>query len=158
MSGCVYFEGNAYIDGGTVTGTTINNCSISTSTLDMNSKNITNVKDPIQQQDAATKQYVDDLGIRFVIIELQNTTESLITNDQMGSFVITISNIVIDGPSGIFNVTKNRQNSESHIVRTVACPGYGTPTLLKISWPPNSGILLSKTDNNYNGNYKIKIM
>ena len=158
MSGCVYFEGNAYIDGGTVTGTTIKNCSISTSSLDMNSSNITSVKDPIQQQDAATKQYVDDLGIRFVLKDLSGTTETLVVADQVGSYIITITNIVIDGPSGIFNVTKNRQNSQSHIVRTVAAPGYGTTTTLKLSWPPNSGILLSKTDNNYNGSYKIKII
>lgn len=158
MSGCVYFEGNAYIDGGNITTTTIGNCSISTSSLDMNNQNITSVKDPIQQQDAATKQYVDDLGIRFNNIILTGTTENEIFSYQKGSFIITITNIVIDGPSAIFNLTKNRQNSQSHIVRTVAAPGYGSNTLLQISWPPNSGIILSKTDNNYNGEYRLKIM
>jgi hypothetical protein len=158
MSGCVYFEGNAYIDGGNITTTTIGNCSISTSSLDMNNQNITSVKDPIQQQDAATKQYVDDLGIRFNNALLNGITSTEIFPDQKGSFVITITNIIIDGPSAIFNVTKNRQNSESHIARTVASPGYGTNTLLQLLWPPNSGIMLSKTDNNYNGEYRVKIM
>jgi hypothetical protein len=158
MSGCVYFEGNAYIDGGNITTTTIGNCSISTSSLDMNNENITSVKDPIQSQDAATKQYVDDLGIRFNTVILNGTTENEIFSDQKGSFVITITNIVIDGPSAIFNLTKNRQNSQSHIVRTVAAPGSISNTLLQISWPPNSGIMLSKTDNNCDGEYRVKIM
>lgn len=158
MSGCVYFEGNAYIDGGNITLTTIGNCSISTSSLDMNNQNITSVKDPVQQQDAATKQYVDDLGIRFNETTLNGTTPNVIFDDKTGSFIVTITNIIIDGPSGIFHVTKNRQGSESHIVRTVAAPGWSTNTLLQITWPPNSGILLSKTDNNYNGQYRIKIM
>lgn len=158
MSGCVYFEGNAYIDGGKITNTTISSCSISTSSLDMNNENITSVKDPVQQQDAATKKYVDNLGIRFNNITLNGILPIEIFPDKQGSFVITITNIIIDGPSAIFNLTKNRQSSESHIVRTVAAPGYTSNTLLQMSWPPNSGIILSKTNNDYNGEYRVKIM
>ena len=158
MSGCVYFEGNAYIDGGNISFTTIGNCSISTSSLDMNSQNITSVKDPVQPQDAATKKYVDDLGIVFRNVTLTDSIQSEIIDYKTGSFIISITNLVIDGPSGIFNVTKNRQNSESHIVRTVAAPGYSTSTLLQLHWPPNSGILLSKTNSSYNGIYRVKIM
>jgi hypothetical protein len=154
----VYFEGNAYIDSGTVVNTTISNCSITTSSLDMNLANITSVKDPILQQDAATKQYVDDLGIVIKTISLTSTTTTQIFDYNMGSFVITITNLVNNGPSGVFNVTKNNSTKEAHIVRTVAAVGNGTDTSLKITWPPNSGILLSKTGNDYDGSYKVKLM
>lgn len=156
MSG--YFEGNAYIDTGTVVNTTISSCSITTSSLDMNLQNITSVKDPILAQDAATKQYVDNLGIVINTVTLSNTLTTEIVGYNMGSFVITITNLVNNGPSGIFNVTKNNSTKEAHIIRTVAARGNGSDTSLKITWPPNSGILLSKTGTDYDGSYRVKIM
>ena len=56
----VYFEGNAYIDGGTVTNVDVQNVAITASSINMNYQSITNVKDPFGLQDAATKNYVDN--------------------------------------------------------------------------------------------------
>lgn len=166
MSVCL--EGNVFIDGGqaqniNIISSTIGNCNISKSSLDMlsssgNLQNITNVKDPINTQDAATKKYVDDLGIVITDITLSSTNNTLISNYAKGSYIITISNLILNGPSGIFHITKNETVREAHIVRTVASPGYGTNIFLELSWPPNSGILLKKTGPNYDGTYKIKIM
>jgi hypothetical protein len=166
MSVCL--EGNVFIDGGqgqniTITSSTIGNSNISKSSIDMLSntgvlQNITNVADPIAQQDAATKKYVDDLDITISNVTLTNTNTTTISNYIKGSYVITITNLVLNGPSGIFHVTKSESSQQAHIVRTVASPGYGTNIFLKITWPQNSGILLNKTGSNYNGSYRVKVM
>jgi hypothetical protein len=166
MSVCL--EGNVFIDGGQtqniiVTTSTIGNCNISKSSLDMLSntgalQNITSVKDPIYPQDAATKKYVDDLGIVISEITLTLTNTTTISNNDKGSYIITITNLILNGPSGIFHVTKNEKENHAHIVRTAAAPGNNSNIFLEITWPPNSGILLKKTGNIYDGSYRIKLM
>lgn len=159
----VFFEANAYIDTGQVnnvilTGSSISNCVITTSLLDMNMENITNVKDPINLQDAATKKYVDDLEIILKSVTLSGTNNTLITDNLIGSYIITISNVISNGPSAIFHITKNDPLKTSHIVRTVASPGNNTNVFLELSWPPSSGIYLKKTGLQYDGSYKVKII
>lgn len=166
MSVCL--EGNVFIDGGqgqniNVTTSSIGNCNISKSSIDMLSssgslQNITNVANPINQQDAATKQYVDNLDIVISNITLINTNTQIISNYVKGSYIITISNTVFNGPSGIFHVTKSETTQNAHIVRTVASPGIGTSVFLNVTWPQNSGILLNKTGSNYDGSYRVKVM
>jgi hypothetical protein len=159
----VYFEANAFIDGGQVqnlniTSCTIGNSSINTSSLDMNMANITSVKDPINNQDAATKKYVDNLEIILKSITLTGTSYTEISTNVKGSYIVTISNEILNGPSAIFHVTKSETTRNAHIVRTVASPGYMSNVFLELSWNPNSTILLKKTGNQYDGSYKVKIM
>lgn len=163
MSGSVFFEGNAFIDGGQiqnvlVTSCTIGNCIIGTSTLDMNMKNITSVKDPINPQDAATKKYVDDIASSIQNITLIGTTPSEISSAQKGSFIISIINNISNGPTGIFHVTKNESSNYAHIVRTVATPGQSSKITLMVTWPQNSGIMLNKNGLLYDGSYSVKIL
>jgi hypothetical protein len=163
-----FFEGNGFFDKSQIINSTIGNTliigsNIWSTTIDMsttsgNLQNIINVKDPINPQDAATKKYVDDLGIVIKNIDLSNTDKSLIYEELIGSFVITITNNIIGGPSGIFHVTKNLSTNNAHVVRTVASPGGGSLTFLEVTWLPNEGIYLNKTTNSFNGSYKVKIM
>jgi hypothetical protein len=159
----VFFESNSFIDGGQIQNVNITSCSIgnsaiTTSSLDMNMANITSVKDPINNQDAATKKYVDDLEIRLMSITLSGTSYTQISTNIKGSYIVTISNEILNGPSGIFHITKSETIRSPHIVRTVAAPGYVSNVFLEISWPVNSGILLRKTGSQYDGSYKVKIM
>lgn len=168
MSGSFFGEGNFYMDLSILTNSSISNniittSQISTCTIDMlstsgNYQNITNVKNPILNQDAATKSYVDALGISIQNYTLTNTLGSLISTDLSGSFVITVKNLIFNGPSAIFNITKNEQGICGNVVRTAAAPGTGTSITLDISWPSNSGIILFKNGAQYDGSYKVKIM
>lgn len=163
MSGSVYFEGNAFIDGGqaqniTLTSSSVSSCVITTSSLDMNLANITSVKDPINPQDAATKLYVDNLNIVYTNVSLSGTNSSVISNALKGTFSIFVTNLIINGPSAKFDVTKNEASNNAHIVRTVACPGVNSSTTLIVTWPPNSGILMNKSGTDFDGSYKVKFV
>lgn len=163
MSGSVYFEGNGYFDSSILVNSSIGSSAISgsaitTTSIDMDLQNITSVKDPIQPQDAATKKYVDDLQIVFSTITLTSTAGTIISNNLKGSYIITITNEILNGPSGIFNVTKSESTQNAHIVRTVATPGLSSNITLRLSWPVGSGILLYKTGTLYDGSYRVKIM
>lgn len=168
MSGSFFGEGNFYMDASMLTNSSISNNIITTSqirtcTIDMlstsgNYQNIINVKNPILNQDAATKSYVDALGITIQNYTLSNTLGSLISTDLSGSFVITVKNLVLNGPSAVFNITKNEQNICGQVVRTSAAPGTGTRITLNINWPNNSGIFLFKNGPQFDGSYKVKIM
>lgn len=161
------FDGNGYFYNSYLVNSTISNINIiqsiiKTSTLNMldingNYQNIINVKDPINLQDAATKNYVDTLGISFNI-SLSNTTPSLISSNIKGSYIITITNNVLNGPSAIFNITKNESNRYAGLARIVSSPGLPGNTHLKIYWLPNSGIYLYKTNSLYDGSYSIKMI
>jgi hypothetical protein len=168
MSGSFFGEGNFYMDSSILTNSSTSNTIITTSkilssTIDMlstsgNYQNITNVATPIQSNDVAIKSYVDSLGISIQNYTLSNTLGSLISTNLSGSFIITVKNLVLNGPSAVFIITKNEQDICGQVTRTTAAPGTGTRIALDISWPINSGIFLFKNGAQYDGSYKVKII
>lgn len=161
-AGSIY--GNfSFILNSTISNTIIKTGSISQSSIDMlssngNYQNITNVATPINPHDVVIKEYIDALGISINDIPLISTFGSLISSELTGSFIITISPNVINGPSGIFNITKNNANYHGSVLRPVSMPGISTEITLQMSWPPNSYPVLFKNGINFDGSYKVKIM
>jgi hypothetical protein len=163
----VFFEGNGYFDGSYLVNSSIGNNYIGTSTIkastiDMlstsgNYTNITSVKDPVNPQDAATKNYVDILGIVITQNTLSGTQGTLISNLQTGSFVVTVTNLVMNGPSAVFNITKNIPGNCGQVMRTVAAPGIGN-TVLDMYWLANGGVYLVKSSRFCDGSYQVKLM
>jgi hypothetical protein len=163
-----FIEANAYLDASYIINTSMSNSQITTtsitaSSIDMLSSSgnyqfITNVQHPELDHDASTKYYVDSLGITINNHTLISTQGTLVSSIQSGSCIITVKNKVLNGPSAIFNVTKNEPGNYGHIVRTAAAPGTNSKTLLDLHWPINSGIYLYKTGSTHDGTYQVKIM
>ena len=163
-----FFEGNGYFSGSYLTNSTTTNniitaSAISTSSIDMlntagNRQNITNVAMPINPYDAAIKLYVDNLGIRINEHTLNGTIGTTISSDNSGSFVITVTNLILNGPSATFHVTKNSPSVCGHIIRHTISPGLNSLTTLDITWPQFSGPVLKKSDGSYDGSYRVKMM
>lgn len=162
-----FAEGNFYLDGSVAVNSTIGNTnilhsSIRTSSIDMlsssgNYQNITSVADPNDQYDAANKRYVDFIGVRGSF-DLIGTTPTLISGNIKGSYLIMITNLVLNGASATFVATKNESSNEAQVNRTSLCPGYGSFTTLNIIWPIGGGIYLQKSDSYYDGSYYVKII
>ena len=154
-----FFEGNFYGSGSYLTNSTVINniittSDISASTIDMLSstgvyQNITNAAMPINDHDVVIKLYVDDLGIVINNYTLLNTTGTTLTSDFAGSFIVTVTNLVMDGPSATFHITKNSPGKCGHIARTTLSPGLNTLTSLDIKWPAFSGPILLKSNTIY---------
>lgn len=163
-----FFEGNAYIHEGqfqfgNVTQSTVSNSAIITSSLDMmdsagNLQFITNVKNPVLNQDAATKLYVDNLGISIFDVTLLNTTGTLISSALSGSYIVLVKNLELNGPSAIFNITKNEAINSAQSVRVVSAPGTNTNVALYLQWDPNNPLYLYKNSTQFDGSYRVKMM
>jgi hypothetical protein len=146
-----YFKSNSYID-----GTSVKNVEITNSSLDMNGSLITSVQDPVLQQDAATKNYVDTLT-GYLNVSLYATNYSLVSGKLKGSIQLIIEAIVEDGPCGTFLLSKSKSSKEANIVRQTSSPGDSSnKEQLNVRWSPGLGIELRKTNLGFDGNYKIR--
>jgi hypothetical protein len=164
-------EGNlylqySYLTNSTATNNIITTSQINTSSIDMLSSTgqyqyITNVHDPNLRQDAATKNYVDALGISINQITLTSTTGTVINSNLTGAYMITVNTTLNGGPYGpnaTFNISKSDPSKCGHVVRPSHAPGSDSSCCLDIRWPPNSGPILFKTNVNFDGGYYVKNM
>lgn len=163
------FEGNGYFDesyllnssiGTSIfTGGVIKTSSINMLNIDGNYQTIINTAEPINDHDVAIKLTVSNLGININNITLLGTQGTVVTNS-IGSFVVTVSNQILNGPCATFHVSKNNPTICGQVIRITAVPGISLSKtcLLKMDWPPNSALILYKTDINFDGSYTIKLM
>ena len=167
MPGPFFWKGNGDFSNSLLTNSSANNniitgSIINTSSLDMldstgNYQNITNAAIPIRPNDVVIKQYVDNLGINFITVQLSQTQGSTITSS-IGSFMITVQPQVIGGPCATFHVSKSNYNVCGHVVRLSHSPGVSGLCTIDMVWPDSTDLIIYKTASSYNGGYIIKLI
>ena len=165
-------DGNGYFEDSVFTDATIGNSHITTSTLDMNVKNITNVADPIQELDAVNKRWAlanlissatsGNLGnglMSSYSVTLTGTGQVLVDNSlTSGMYYIKVTSTVQGGPTAGFQIVNpDLTNYNSQITRTTSAPGGGSVTSLMMYWD-NTGLYLNKTGLPYDGEYIVGIL
>ena len=151
---------NSQLNNSTVSSSVISTSSINTSSIDMGGLVITNEGLPVNPSDSANKAYVDSVtgDIIRVSVTLTNTLFTTISTNLSGSYIITIKNIVTNGPSAIFVISKSETSRYPSASRLTSNPGFISNERLKIIWPPNGYLQIQKDGNNYNGLYSVKIL
>lgn len=156
------FTGQGIFDRSKISNTTISNCvltsgSIAGAAIDMGDQVITSLHDPQSTQDAATKNYVDALGITHTLVTLDGTNPATIPI-YTGAFVVVVKPLNTGGPCAIFHVSKSMLNGSACVFRTSLSPGSDSTCTLRIAWPQSSGILIYKTNSMFDGSYVVKCM
>lgn len=128
-------------------------------TVDMGMNRITSLENPIDPYDATPKFYVDAIALNSVPsieVTLTGTSYTMLTMDTRGTFDIIVANIVPDGPTAKFTITKSGSSRNASIQRWGSCAGTNTFERLEMRWLPEMGIELRKNGPNYDGLYKVR--
>lgn len=148
---------------GRVSDSTIDNCgikecAITASSLDMNMKRITNVQDPVADQDAVTRQYLQ-IFTKQDITYLYKSEPVDLKNALVGSYQIKVHAMDHDGPAALICISKATAASLPQVQYINQCPGIIGPfyTSLRVEWGPNDSIKIRKTGHRHDGPYLIQI-
>lgn len=141
----------------------VNNSSITDSSIDMNGGVITSHGAPINATDVVNKEYADSIsggggggGVPITTITLTGTTQYIALAVFKGSVMLLVTNVITDGPSATFLLSKSEQDREASVARMTSCDGLTTAEKLDVNWLPNEEIKIFKTGNGYNGDYQVK--
>lgn len=161
MSGISLMRGNFYLDcNAKISNSNINTSRITSSSIDMNGAIISNTGTPTQPTDSVNKAYVDNaLGITSSAIQivLTGTSYSNIITSTSGSVIIVIKNIIANGPSATFNISKNSSSISANPLRLTSSAGIGTFEKLMVRWNAGGPLQVKKTGVNYDGVYNVVI-
>ncbi|CAK0773759.1 hypothetical protein CCP3SC1AL1_690003 [Gammaproteobacteria bacterium] len=130
---------------------------IHNSSIDMDGGVITNHGTPVDPLDVVNLAYLDTLeaNLPSVIITLTGTAYTTILNVLRGTYTISVTNIIVDGPCATFMISKNQSNRYPSFMRLNSHAGETTLERLELQWNPTSGIQLKKNGPAYDGTYKI---
>lgn len=138
----------------------VTNSSITDSSIDMNGGVITSHGAPVNGTDVVNKDYADSIsgggGVPFSTITLTDQIPYIALAAFKGSVMLLVKNVVTDGPSATFILSKSEPNREASISRMTSCDGLVGGAKLDVIWPPTQPIQIFKTDNGYNGDYQVK--
>jgi hypothetical protein len=160
-----FFFGSMTMVRGRAQNITITASDISNTCIDMNTKRITTVGDPVESQDAVTKWYADTMGKRIardvmdefsgVMIRLVGDCFVPALNLRPGSYIVTVIPIADGGPTATFSVSKSSVYSIGSATRISATPGTSTFEQIEILWNPDEWLSIRKTGLFHDGDYLI---
>jgi hypothetical protein len=138
---------------------------IEDSDINMSGGIIINHEDPINPTDVANKRYVDNMGggsgIGGTVINnvLTGTTwYNIILDTEAPRGIITLHIIYTGGdggPMATFTIIRSKQNIDGTVSYGYRVKGETTGEFLEVRWLNGSGVDIRKTNNGYNGMYKI---
>lgn len=124
---------------------------------------ITNHGTPVNGTDAVNKDYVDNLvstgtGMTEVTITLTGTAYTSAIPETKGVLSISIKNIIPNGPSAAFYISKSESSGLASEMRLLNTPGAGSGELLELKWDPLGNVQIRKTGAAYDGTYKVSYL
>lgn len=129
--------------------------------FDMNLKNFTGAAPSVLSTDIATQNFVHEMIQKRMSTHFSGFEVYLRDNEfvpvtvlQPGSYLITVTAKVRDGPTTTFAVSKSSLDGEASIVKITACPGKQGEQL-ELYWPAGARLQLRKTSNSYDGRYLV---
>ena len=133
--------------------------------VDMNLKNFLGGPAPHSCDDSiATREYVEEQinqrvqahfsGIEVILIGDQFTS---VTALQPGSYIIEVTSIVPNGPTGTFAISKSSRDGDASVQRMTSCSG-AQGEQIEVHWPVGGKLEMRKTGGTeYDGRYVVNM-
>jgi hypothetical protein len=128
--------------------------------VDFNLKNFSNTHPPVIPSDVATLASVEKMVLSHmkeefygILVHLSGEEYAPIGEVQPGSYVITVTSQVPDGPTATFLVSKSGNNATAQITCGTSSAEEGSS--LQLVWPENEKMQLRKTGTLYDGDYLV---
>jgi len=93
----------------------------------------------------------------ITVVTLSGTAYTTILTELEGTYFISVKNVVTNGPSANFSITKSEPTVTPVINTLSQNPGVGSGELLELRRSASSNLELHKTDVNYDGDYTVTI-
>ena len=140
----------------------IQNSSVINTSINMSGGVITNHGTPVNPTDSVNKAYVDSISsggqavIPTTVVTLISTNYAQAITVLSGSLLVLVKNIVTNGPSATFLLSKSEPGHEPSVTRLTSSSNNITGEKLRIKWDPNTYIQLRKTGVSSDGDYLVK--
>ena len=130
--------------------------------VDFNLKNFSNLPPPIFPSDSVDRAYVDraitnkvDVKFGGLVVNLKNSSPSEIAPLRPGSYIVSVTSYVRNGPTATFLISKSADTVAASVMKATMSPGIDTGELLELQWPDNGKLQLRKIGPFYDGDYLV---
>jgi len=129
--------------------------------VDFNLKNFSNAPPPPVPipDDGPGGSNCDDRNLsKGINVTLEGTNTAIVMVLAPGSYLLTISPKIQNGPTATFSVSKSLQGMEPSVFRITGTKGADNNTDINILWPPNEALSVYKTGLNFDGIYTVETL
>lgn len=132
--------------------------------VDFGNKNIRVSTEPIIPSDVATMGYVQNeiemkMNAQFggYDVTLNGIEFSDVASLRLGCYSLTISPLIVGGPTGSFIIAKNETEKDAVITRLISVPGKDSNEELEVTWLASNPVQLRKTSIFHDGTYRVDV-